>query len=107
MADRKPIEVKGDRVRPGSAEQLPITSPAGPHTHLLFRPVLRAACGGMELHAGERCRALGSALGPLASSESTLSRFWCSQNGIEKLIRLLEGQPEDQFSAEQYMNLYT
>ena len=29
------------------------------------------------------------------------------QNGINKLIRLLEGEPEEQFNAEQYMNLYT
>jgi hypothetical protein len=29
------------------------------------------------------------------------------QNGIQKLIRLLEGQPESQFNAEQYMMLYT
>jgi cullin 1 len=29
------------------------------------------------------------------------------QQGIQKLIRLLEGQPESQFNAEQYMMLYT
>uniref|UniRef100_A0A7R9VZX3 Cullin family profile domain-containing protein n=1 Tax=Chlamydomonas euryale TaxID=1486919 RepID=A0A7R9VZX3_9CHLO len=29
------------------------------------------------------------------------------QNGINKLIKILEGEPEDQFNAEQYMNLYT
>ncbi|GAX74529.1 hypothetical protein CEUSTIGMA_g1978.t1 [Chlamydomonas eustigma] len=29
------------------------------------------------------------------------------QNGIDKLIRVLEGQPEEQFNAEQYMSLYT
>eukprot|EP00198_Chlamydomonas_reinhardtii_P003599 XP_001692935.1 cullin [Chlamydomonas reinhardtii] len=29
------------------------------------------------------------------------------QKGIQKLIRLLEGEPEDQFNAEQYMHLYT
>jgi cullin 1 len=29
------------------------------------------------------------------------------QTGITKLIRLLEGEPEDQFNAEQYINLYT
>lgn len=29
------------------------------------------------------------------------------QQGIQKLIRLLEGQPEAQFNAEQYMMLYT
>lgn len=29
------------------------------------------------------------------------------QKGITKLIRLLEGEPEDQFNAEQYMLLYT
>ena len=29
------------------------------------------------------------------------------QQGINKLIRLLEGDPEEQFNAEQYMNLYT
>uniref|UniRef100_A0A7S0WZR9 Cullin family profile domain-containing protein n=1 Tax=Chlamydomonas leiostraca TaxID=1034604 RepID=A0A7S0WZR9_9CHLO len=29
------------------------------------------------------------------------------QNGINKLIRLLEREPEEQFNAEQYMNLYT
>eukprot|EP00955_Chlamydomonas_euryale_P100752 365303-Chlamydomonas_euryale.AAC.39 len=27
------------------------------------------------------------------------------QNGINKLIKILEGEPEDQFNAEQYMNL--
>ncbi|PNW70797.1 hypothetical protein CHLRE_17g734400v5 [Chlamydomonas reinhardtii] len=29
------------------------------------------------------------------------------EKGIQKLIRLLEGEPEDQFNAEQYMHLYT
>lgn len=29
------------------------------------------------------------------------------QNGINKLIKILEHEPEDQFNAEQYMNLYT
>ena len=29
------------------------------------------------------------------------------QTGIEKLIRILEGEQEEQFNAEQYMNLYT
>lgn len=29
------------------------------------------------------------------------------QQGIQKLIRLLEGQQESQFNAEQYMMLYT
>ncbi len=29
------------------------------------------------------------------------------QNGINKLIRLLEGEQEEQFNAEQYMHLYT
>eukprot|EP00798_Chlamydomonas_sp_ICE-L_P016007 gene16007-22145_t len=29
------------------------------------------------------------------------------QNGINKLIRLLEGEQEEQFNAEQYMSLYT
>jgi cullin 1 len=29
------------------------------------------------------------------------------QKGIQKLIRLLEGEQEDQFNAEQYMHLYT
>lgn len=29
------------------------------------------------------------------------------QSGINKLIKILEGEPEDQFNAEQYMNLYT
>jgi hypothetical protein len=30
-----------------------------------------------------------------------------SQQGINKLIRLLEGEQESQFNAEQYMMLYT
>lgn len=29
------------------------------------------------------------------------------QRGISKLKNLLENEPEEQFSAEQYMNLYT
>ncbi len=29
------------------------------------------------------------------------------QSGINKLIKILEGEQEDQFNAEQYMNLYT
>lgn len=29
------------------------------------------------------------------------------QNGINKLIKILEGEPEDQFNSGQYMNLYT
>jgi cullin 1 len=29
------------------------------------------------------------------------------QRGIDKLIRLLEGETESQFNAEQYMMLYT
>ncbi|KAG2422447.1 hypothetical protein HXX76_016017 [Chlamydomonas incerta] len=29
------------------------------------------------------------------------------EKGIQKLIRLLESEPEDQFNAEQYMHLYT
>jgi hypothetical protein len=27
--------------------------------------------------------------------------------GIDKLVKILEGQQEEQFNAEQYMNLYT
>lgn len=34
-------------------------------------------------------------------------RLVALQNGINKLIRLLEGEPEAQFNAEQYMMLYT
>jgi cullin 1 len=29
------------------------------------------------------------------------------QRGITKLKRLLEGEPEEQFNVEEYMNLYT
>lgn len=29
------------------------------------------------------------------------------QSGIDKLVKILEGEQEDQFNAEQYMNLYT
>ncbi len=29
------------------------------------------------------------------------------QKGIQKLIKILEGEQEDQFNAEQYMSLYT
>lgn len=37
-----------------------------------------------------------------------LEEGWASmQQGIQKLIRLLEGQQESQFNAEQYMMLYT
>lgn len=30
-----------------------------------------------------------------------------SQVGIDKLIRILEGKDEDQFKADEYMQLYT
>ena len=40
-------------------------------------------------------------------SRLTSVTSWPKQKGIQKLIRLLEGEPEDQFNAEQYMHLYT
>lgn len=64
------------------------------------------ARGGVELHEGPcaqpRCAAAPGGIG-LIGTDSPLD----SQAGIGKLIRLLEGEPEEQFNAEQYMNLYT
>lgn len=47
-------------------------------------------------------------MGDMSKRPLELVEGWSfMQNGINKLIRLLEGEPEDQFNSEQYMNLYT
>lgn len=38
---------------------------------------------------------------------SYISLVNTAQIGIEKLIKILEGEAEEQFNAEQYMSLYT
>lgn len=78
----------------------------------------------MEGHAGEPARrgpldrTSGGACAPL-SEPLRLGMAWVltrvavpslhgPQAGIDKLIRILEGEPnESQFNAEQYMKLYT
>lgn len=45
---------------------------------------------------GEICRRSPACSPPLGA-----------QKGIKKLKRLLEGEQEEQFNAEQYMHLYT
>lgn len=59
----------------------------------------------MGFHAGGRAVNTGQA----GSSGLMLImlRFFGLQRGINKLIRLLEGETESQFNAEQYMMLYT
>ncbi len=43
----------------------------------------------------------------LAHPAQPLAPIKRAQKGIQKLIRVLEGEPEEQFNAEQYMSLYT
>jgi hypothetical protein len=56
-----------------------------------------------ERHPGTPARAPPLPAAPVPTSAPAASL----QTGIQKLIRLLEGEQEDQFTAEQYMLLYT
>ena len=59
--------------------------------------------GGQAGRSGESSAAAGRHACALPSSR----RASRAQKGIKKLKRLLEGEAEEQFNAEQYMHLYT
>jgi hypothetical protein len=58
----------------------------------------------MQVRAGS---CAGRAIPPCCALLLTPRRPTVLQRGIDKLIRLLEGETESQFNAEQYMMLYT
>lgn len=61
----------------------------------------------MQVRPPEAAGALACMREVLPSLTRARSRCGSPQHGIVKLIRLLEGEKESQFNAEQYMMLYT
>ena len=96
----------------GMALLTPVLPMLQPPAVALSTPFLPPKSTCLEVHPCASAPERGAAVGRVLSPHPTPppkppSPNPVSQNGITKLKRILEGEPEEQFNVEEYMNLYT